>query len=477
MRRIFAVLAVVASFAGPALADRPIDVMRPMNLDPRAVPSLINSHVLFLNRCAGGCRVLSGNTDSTTDRSDIGQGNLSAFSDGDAKWMQVMDCMKSVMMPFNITVTDVDPGTAPHFEVMIGGDPSQLGLPNGVGGIADYTCSAPGQCQAPYIPNALVFDFSDVWQGDTLAICGTAAQEIAHAWNLDHATEANDPMTYNNYTSSNFGYKDNSPCGSDCLYNCPSGTGACNAFGVTCSGSGLAGTHVCMDTGNATQDEVQTIIKLFGPANAPAPALAIMNPKNGSAQQPGFGIDVTCTSPAGIEEVDLMFDGQMTGTLTATPFHFQAPGSLPDGIHHISVLCGTNQQATAMANADIVTGKACAKDADCMTAGDICYEMVCVAGPMATGGIGSPCTSNDMCALGACASDGQMSLCVIPCDPNNDQCPSGFGCVADGTGGVCWFGADKAGGGCCDSGHDHGNGGAILAGLGFAALLVKRRRR
>jgi uncharacterized protein (TIGR03382 family) len=53
-------------------------------------------------------------------------------------------------------------------------------------------------------------------------------------------------------------------------------------------------------------------------------------------------------------------------------------------------------------------------------------------------------------------------------------CPANFQCLpTSGNAGVCWPG-DNGGGGGCNSGKD---GGAILVGLGFAAVLITRRRR
>ena len=468
MRRVLSV-AVVLAWSVTALADRPVTLLHPMYADPQSVPNLINSHVLYLNRCAQGCKVMPGDTDSRTDHSDIANSAamISAFSYGDGTWKQVVDCVKGVMAPFNITVTDVDPGTADHFEVMIAGNPGELGLPNGVGGIADYPCQALGSCN-PYKPNALVFDFSDAYASTDIAgMCGTAAQEIAHAWTLDHATPSDDPMTYNRYTSP-LHFRDGAQCGSDC-FNC---NGACTSFNVQCVGTQLNGTHVCTENNQQTQDEVQTILKLFGPAGAAAPTMS-MTPKNGAGEQPGFDIVVTCTSGDGILEVDASLDGLAMTAVTAPPFKFTAPASLGNGIHRVQAICGTTKLATTTLNADVIVGPHCTGDADC-GANNICYENTCIGGPMAMGGLGATCATNTDCSSMACASDGHSNLCVIPCDPNDDQCPNGFGCIMSGTAGVCWLGADK-GGGCCDSGHN--NSGALFAGLGFAALLVNRRKR
>ncbi len=441
--------------------------------------SLIDSHILFLNKCPSGCVVTPGTSSSLTNKSDLvtQTKTLAAFNGGASAWTSVLTCVQGVMAPFNITVTDVDPGpTVDHFEVMVAGSASDIGLSSSYLGIADYQCGSPGQCSGTYYPNALVFDFANAWQGNVNGICGTAAQEIAHAWTLDHTTLANDPMTYKNYTTP-LKFQDGAPCGSDCQYSCPGGTGVCNSFGVTCVGSNTTGTHLCMGTGIATQDEVKTITALFGPAGAKAPMVAITAPADGSAVQTGttFPIDVTCTTSDGIEEIDLSIDGVPTATLTTSPANFTGPNTLVAGNHHITALCGTKLQATASATADIVVGTLCATDADCPT-NDICYEKACITGPNATGGLGATCTGNSSCASGSCGADGNEMLCVVPCDLTDDECPNGFGCLDAGNGmGVCWLGASKSGGGCCETGGD--TRGSIVLGLGFAALFITRRKR
>jgi len=449
----------------------------PVKVDPKTVPNLVNSHIVFLNRCANGCPVkpaAQGATDSTVDQSDIAGGNvmLSAYNGGDTKWATIVGCVRDVMKPFNIQVTDQDPGTQPHFEVMVAGTADQLNSQlggQGILGIADYACTDgnnPGSCSATYMPDALVFAFANdpYFGGNTTDICGTAAQEIAHAWTLDHTTVNTDPMTYKTYATP-LAFKNGAVCGSDC-------SGGQNTFGVPCSGD----THVCMSTGQSTQNEVDIITKIFGPAGAAAPTVKLKSPANGSAVHNGFTVEVDCTSPDGIQEVDWTLDGINQAAMMTAPYTATAP-TLSKGIHHITALCGTTKQATATASSDFIVGDSCAADADCNAAGFICFEQTCIAGPMAMGGLGATCTNNSDCDSNSCASDGTNSYCVIPCDPGNSHCPSGFGCLAANAGGVCWAGIDNGGGGCCDSGNGGSAAGSILLGLGFAATLVTRRKR
>jgi uncharacterized protein (TIGR03382 family) len=130
---------------------------------------------------------------------------------------------------------------------------------------------------------------------------------------------------------------------------------------------------------------------------------------------------------------------------------------------------------TAKAEIDVSYGESCTSGG-CSDPNQVCLNGTCVAGPGEQGGLGSPCTDNAGCASGQCGDDGAGNkYCVTPCDTTMDQCPTGFGCLSTGgTGGVCWPGADNGGGGGCNTG---GDSGVILAGLGFAAALITRRRR
>lgn len=466
MRCIVAVTALLLGLvAAPAHAERPRTLYVPTQIDPGRVPAVVNSKTIFANRCKSGCKVLNGYTDARTDKSAIGGGTLSAFPYGDNAWNGVMQCLKKTFEPFNVTVTDVDPGMADHFEVMIAGSPQQLGLPSYVGGIAESACSAAGVCNK-FIPNALVFAFAEVWGGNVNEMCATAAQELAHTWTLDHVIDASDPMTYNQYSGLRL-FKDGQTCGSDCQGGkSPSGETCTNT--TTCT----ACAHTCMSTGTKMQDNVQILLALFGPAGAQAPTLKLKNPTNGSAQPPGFAIDVECTSPDGIQEVNLTIDGMPRAKLTAPPFTFMAPAAIADGPHEISVLCATNKQAIATATADVNVGQPC----PCAQAGYVCFDGACIAGPEAPGGVGATCTTNGDCQSGTCASDGATMACVIPCDLDSKNCPDGFGCVEAGaTGGVCWLGADD-GGGCCDTSGGSGAGTMLIA-LAMGAIFVTRRRR
>ncbi len=465
---VFGILA--CALATPAFAERPRD-LTVFEQTPH-VEGAAPYNTIFLNRCTGGCTVRPGNTNSTTDTSSIvsAQHTLGAFPYTDDVWNQVVACMKDTFSPFNVQITDVDPGTANHFEIMVGNLPADIGLPSTYGGVS------PFQCGSSYIPNSLVFDFAGVWNnpatGSVEDICSTAAQEIAHSFTLDHSTVAADPMTYFGFTGRRYFQNTSQQCGSDCV----SGKSPTN---LTCTGT-PAQEHPCICTGSNDQNPVTTITALFGAGTVAPPTVTIVNPKFGASVAPGFNITATITDPnsAAITMATLTVDGvAVPPNLTTAPYAFSAPSTLANGTHHIQVT-GTNAHgASGNATIDVNIGPPCTKPSDCPATTDTCIGGRCVPGPGVQGGLGMPCTDGTMCAEGECASDGTNMYCVSACAKG--ECPPNFGCLPTSSGsdaagdtGVCWPGYDDGSGGC-----NVGTGGSISFGLIFAAFVFTRRRR
>jgi len=435
-------------------------------------PPAADTHIIYMNKCTGGCVVsYTGQDDNRVLHSSILGGNLSAFSQSATVWNQVMSCMQQTYAQFNVTITDVDPGSTPHFEVLVAGTGSQAGQGQGVLGVAPFNCSSVGNC-ASFISNTLVFDFANdpYYSNNPLEICSTAAQEIAHTWGLDHVVDKTDPMTYNPYSGMRL-YKDNQKCGSDCV------NGHAPFFTqLACSGTGGNATHTCA-LGGATQNEVQVINGLFGtsaPDTTP-PTVAITAPANNASVMPGFTVTATVTDNQAVASAELKLDGTSVGMKTSAPFTWTTPSTLTQGSHTLVVIGTDLKGNTAMATETVVYGSTCMHDSDCTGANQVCNAGVCVAGPGAQGGLGSPCTGNSDCASGSCGDDGAGNkYCVSSCDPMASTCPSGFSCLSTGTGGVCWPGADNGGTGGCNTAGNHG---APLFLLGLGAMFLIRRRR
>lgn len=461
----------IAAAAPPAVdatvpLTRPRDAMVWEPIAPSLAPlaSQVNTHTIYLHRCVGAdCTVVQGATNSTTEpvHSSLGHGVLSPFSRGDAVWNTVVACMRDVYTPFNVEITEVDPGSQPHFEIMIGGTPEQLGMPTGIGGVSPFSCT-------PYIPNSVVFVF-DVWGDDAEELCATAAQEIAHSFSLDHVTEPSDPMTYYNYKGRRRYMNAQVQCGSDCDKNHRS------PLGVACTGPDYQ-EHPCACGGGAqTQNSVQVISALFGEGGATPPQVKIVDPRIGDTVADGFSVSAEITDDVRVASAELRVDGALVGSADAAPYVFTGPSALADGTHTIEVTGYDNLGAPGRSRIQVVVGPGCGSAADCPRSSDACIAGRCVAGPGAAGGLGQVCDAATDCASWLCANDDGAHYCVEACKPGD--CPNGFGCRDDGLGGgVCWPGYDESSGGCAASG-GRSPLGALALGLGFAAAVLRRRRR
>jgi hypothetical protein len=456
------------------VAGKPRLEMMWIDLDPSQALPVVNSNKIFLNNCQpNGCIVKPGSPNSQSDTWSINQTRtLTKFKGTTAEWNAVVTCMRDVFGRFGAEITTTDPGTAPHFEIMIAGSPTDLGMSSGIGGISPFNCNGP------FIPNSLVFDFSDVWGNDIEEMCSTAAQEIAHSFTLDHVTNPSDPLTYFGFNGRRQFVDAQVQCGSDCgpMSGLPLGQ---SPFGQTCTGPNVGNTgpqnHSCSCTGSQTQNSVATITALFGAGTPTPPTVTILSPKTGDNVVPGFPISTDVTDDQGVSKVELRVNGTLTATLTTQPYAFNAPSTLGDGTHTVEVTGYDLFGSTAKSSVQVIIGKPCGKPADCPKDTDTCIGGRCVPGPGAQGGLGTACTSGQQCASGMCASTTDGSFCVETCMLDAGQCPSGFGCLdanAGNGGGVCFPGYDDGTGGGCSS-----SSGGTLFGLGFAALLFARRKR
>ena len=149
--------------------------------------------LLFLDRCAAGCAYTPGFDDSRTNASSIpsSDSTLSAFVHGDTSFDAVVACVRDTFAPFAIEVTNVDPGSAEHFEVAVAGTSQQLGLPAGIANVSPVTCQNGG-----VIANGPAFAFANTIGNEPLEICWNAAQAAGVLLGLDHEVLAGDVMTY-----------------------------------------------------------------------------------------------------------------------------------------------------------------------------------------------------------------------------------------------------------------------------------------
>ncbi|HMG55295.1 MAG TPA: MYXO-CTERM sorting domain-containing protein [Kofleriaceae bacterium] len=162
----------------------------PASAAPPGAPQRAQSRVIYLNR--DGAILRPGINDSARQISSIvaAPTALDGWDVDDDSWDETVACITELYAPFDVTVTDRDPGNAPHIEVLFGGSPGDVGLPDNVAGVSPFTedCSI--------IESSIVFAFTDVLPDDPRTVCEVTAQEIAHSFGLDHEMLPSDPMTY-----------------------------------------------------------------------------------------------------------------------------------------------------------------------------------------------------------------------------------------------------------------------------------------
>jgi MYXO-CTERM domain-containing protein len=446
-----AALALVAALVVPAVAHAEAPKQLPdlrvwkntVKARPTGVKTLTQvSHVLYLNDCLpNGCTVNPGADDSRSDRSSIAesQRHLDAWSYGDQKWNALVACVKETYAPFDVQITTEDPGTAEHFEVMIGGRATQLNDQlQGAGGVAPFIdCSTSEN-------NVISFVFADE-VSDLEFLCGAVAQEATHVWGLDHELDAKDPMTYLDLGSLKRFQDSDAQCGEDTAREC--------------------------NCGGPTQNSVQFLNNTFGPGVLGPASLDIITPTEGQWVTPGFAVRAKLTSQLGLLSGALSVDGSETQTISADPLAFTAPAVLPGGDHAVLVAATDAANRTVTDTVNVHVTATCSAAQACPSTFH-CLGGFCLPGATEPGGLGAECTENGQCITGQCASDGTTSQCAGPCDAGN-VCPDGFTCLASGGAGTCWPSTDQ--GGCATTGGD--SPALAFLGLGGFGLLMLRRRR
>jgi hypothetical protein len=151
------------------------------------------SRTIYLN--PNGVVLRPGENDSRTNTSSVVEQptEITPWDIDEDTWAETVACMREIYAPFDVTITDRDPGSTPHIEAVFGGHPSDVGLPDNVAGVSPFTydCSI--------IEHSVVFTFTDVLPDDPRLMCEVMAQEIAHSYGLDHEMLAADPMSYLTY--------------------------------------------------------------------------------------------------------------------------------------------------------------------------------------------------------------------------------------------------------------------------------------
>jgi hypothetical protein len=271
------------------------------------------SWILYLNP-DGGRYFGAADNDSRSNRSTIVQNHVGSAIDippypfGAASWANVLACVRDHFAPFDLHVTDVDPGDTPHLETVVGGSSWDMNV-GGLLGIAAMPCEP--------VPNLIQFafaaDMGGLGEGE---ICDTAAQETAHAFGLDHETLCQDVLSYDR-------------CGPKSFVDANASCGEYGARGCICGGS--------------SQNSYRHLLEWVGPHGGGGvdppdgdPAVTILSPTNGQAVPPGFTVTVEVAGP--VTSVQIAFDETWGETRSVAPWTFVAPADLSAGQHVVQVV-------------------------------------------------------------------------------------------------------------------------------------------
>ncbi|MBL0219705.1 MAG: hypothetical protein IPQ07_38295 [Myxococcales bacterium] len=276
------------------------------------VTALAQSKIVYLNK--NGVTLQPGNNDARTNRSTLATQatTIPAWNVAPATWTATVNCMKELFAPFDVTITETDPGAAQHIEAVFGGSPGQLGMPNGVAGVSPFT----SDCSV--IENSIVFTFTNVIPADARLACEIMAQEVAHSYGLDHELLASDPMTYLDYTGNRSFKNQTASCGEDV-------TRPCGINGSTC---------------RANQNSVALLTERLGAktGDTTPPTGTIASPAANTTVPPGFSVYVNAADNIAVAGAKLFVDGTQADMKTgAGPFTFTTAATLSEGLHKLKV--------------------------------------------------------------------------------------------------------------------------------------------
>jgi hypothetical protein len=445
-----------------------------------STPHATISPYLYLNRCSGDCMITGGGVnDARTNTSTIppaGQHVISEFAtfegatgaEADAEWAAVVQCMKEVYSPYNVTVTDQKPEGVSYTMAIIAGKASQIGLGPGILGIAPLA----GDCSPQ--DNVISFSFAnDHAAFDRVNnLCWTAAQETAHAFGLDHefkfndgTSACNDPMTYR------------TDCGGQKFFrNKPAECGEMSSRQCRCGG---------------TQNSHNKIRAVFGDAVTivPPPTVEITTPMAGAKITNSSAVGISAGSQRGVNSVDLWLNGYKwaevpgakflnLGQPNPSKYTIPLPQGVPDGVIDIVVKAvddlGGDTGETDSETITVTKGEPCTS-ADTCAKGQVCESGKCFWEPP-VGELGDTCEFSQFCKTGICTDTSEGAFCSQDCVVGvADSCPMDFECIpTGGQNGQCI--TTSSGGGCCSV--STGNQAVIHFGISALVLgLVIRRRR
>ena len=330
--------------------------------------ALATSRTVYLNK--NGVTLTPGVNDARLNRSTVvtQQVAIPAWNVSATTWNATVSCMREVFAPFNITITETDPGDVPHIEAVFGGTPTQLGLASTLAGVSPFTTDCA------VIENSMVFTFTGAIPADSRLACEVMAQEVAHSYGLDHTLLAADLMTYLPHDGRRWFQNQNAMCGEDKARPC-----------------GLNGS-TCRQTQNSVALLTERVGLKGQTGDAVAPTVAITSPRSGDTVPPSFSVNFTASDNTQVLMTSLYIDGVPSGSVVMAPMSLPMPTDLTEGTHKLRVVAtdGINEKAQEIT---VTVRKGAAAPAD--------QETDVMGGCSAGSGGGSGAGAGVVLALGA----------------------------------------------------------------------------
>jgi hypothetical protein len=186
------------------------------------------ANIVFLNRNGG--TFYSGNADDSVTNTavslmatSVSDFEFSAWLYNDATWNSVMTTMADIFSPFDILVTDTDPGAVDHIEIVLTNDTSGSVFPG-----PDGYYVAASNCEGAQRP--VVFVFATTVGDSAVAIATFAAKGVAITQGLDWVTDCDDIMTWDVSCSGDHFSNTDLSCGASVANDCTCGGASQNSY-------------------------------------------------------------------------------------------------------------------------------------------------------------------------------------------------------------------------------------------------------
>jgi MYXO-CTERM domain-containing protein len=367
----------------------------------------------------------------------------------DSEWQEVVQCVKDKFAPYSAKVTDVDPGTSAHLEIVFGNSTATEFFPPPDPMYEFYGVSPSPSCASGQpIDRAIGFVFTKQIQealptSYVKRMCEYGALLAGRSLTLDYEYDCTSVMSLRE----------------DCDPAVP------RSFSTTAVPCGSTSARPCVCGGSA-QSSRDGLNDTLGPFDDVPPTLTITEPADGATVQSGFVVKADADDETQLVKVEMWIDDVFATVDNFPKYELVAPANVAVGPHKIELRAVDNGDNTTTRTIMLTVQAECSTDAECSP-----FEK-CTAGAC-LGDFGATCVMNTDCATGLCAEGPDGFVCTALCEgPDAITCPAGTVCQLAPGGGLDKCLPSEQGGCACKVGGGGGAGGRWAEWLAFAAMAA-----